>query len=104
MVSKTPPLQGRGWGGAGPSSSEPVTSPTPDPSPEGEGLSLPRAAALLTPIPPPPRLDADPLPAHALGIPREPLLLGPERSVPPAYEALLQRRLAHEPVAYIMRS
>jgi release factor glutamine methyltransferase len=39
--------------------------------------------------------------AHALGISREALLLGPEREAPPTFEALLQRRLAHEPVAYI---
>lgn len=49
-----------------------------------------------------PRLDAELLMAHALGISREDLLLrrldGP---APDAFEALLARRLAYEPVAYI---
>jgi release factor glutamine methyltransferase len=49
-----------------------------------------------------PRLDAELLMAHALGVSREDLLLhhldGP---VPDAFEALLARRLAYEPVAYI---
>jgi release factor glutamine methyltransferase len=49
-----------------------------------------------------PRLDAELLMAHALGISREALLLhrldGP---APDAFDALLARRLAHEPVAYI---
>ncbi|MFD1613306.1 peptide chain release factor N(5)-glutamine methyltransferase [Sphingomonas tabacisoli] len=48
-----------------------------------------------------PRLDAELLLAHALGISREALLLGPERSIPAAFDTLLRRRLAHEPVAYI---
>ncbi|WP_232328847.1 MULTISPECIES: peptide chain release factor N(5)-glutamine methyltransferase [Sphingomonas] len=59
------------------------------------------AARRLAPISPTPRLDAELLLAHALGISREALLLGPGRPVPPAFEALLRRRLAHEPVAYI---
>jgi UDP-N-acetylmuramoylalanine--D-glutamate ligase len=41
-----PPLQGRGWGGAGPSNSERVTSPTPNPSPKGEGLVIADPLAL----------------------------------------------------------
>ncbi|GAO39830.1 putative protein-(Glutamine-N5) methyltransferase [Sphingomonas changbaiensis NBRC 104936] len=60
-----------------------------------------RATHLLTPISPTPRLDAELLLAHALGISREALLLGPERSVPSGFEPLIRRRLAHEPVAYI---
>jgi release factor glutamine methyltransferase len=48
-----------------------------------------------------PRLDAELLLAHALGITREALLLGGDRPTPLAFETLLQRRLAHEPVAYI---
>jgi release factor glutamine methyltransferase len=53
-------------------------------------------------ISPTPRLDAELLLAHALGIPREALLLDPQRNVPrAAFETLLQRRQAHEPVAYI---
>ena len=75
--------------------------PHPNPSPEGEGLSLARASALLASVSPTPRLDAELLLAHALGISREALLLGPSREIPPSFEALLRRRLAHEPVAYI---
>jgi release factor glutamine methyltransferase len=63
--------------------------------------ALAKAAALLTPISPTPRLDAELLLAQALGISRETLLLGPDRPVPSDFEALLRRRLAHEPVAYI---
>jgi release factor glutamine methyltransferase len=62
---------------------------------------LRKAVELLTPISPTPRLDAELLLAHALGISREALLLGPDRPVPPDFDALLRRRLAHEPVAYI---
>ncbi|WP_079731230.1 peptide chain release factor N(5)-glutamine methyltransferase [Novosphingobium mathurense] len=49
------------------------------------------------------RLDAEVLMAHALGATRSELLLrhmgGP---VPAGYEALVMRRIAHEPVAYIV--
>jgi release factor glutamine methyltransferase len=72
----------------------------PQPLPQAGG-ELARAAQLLAAISPTPRLDAELLLAHALGISREALLLGPDRPVPPDFEALLQRRLAHEPVAYI---
>jgi release factor glutamine methyltransferase len=49
------------------------------------------------------RLDAELLMAHALGIEREALLLGdPDRSAPAGFEALVERRLAHEPVAYVI--
>ena len=47
------------------------------------------------------RLDAELLFAHALGITREALLLDPARAIPPGFDALVQRRLAHEPIAYI---
>jgi len=48
------------------------------------------------------RLDAEVLMAHALGLPREDMLLGRLDGDPPdAFEALLARRLAHEPIAYI---
>jgi release factor glutamine methyltransferase len=72
----------------------------PQPLPQAGG-ELARAAQLLAAFSPTPRLDAELLLAHALGISREALLLGPDRPVPPDFEALLQRRLAHEPVAYI---
>lgn len=49
-----------------------------------------------------PRLDAEMLMAHALGLNRNELLLrARDLATPPEFDALLQRRLAHEPVAYI---
>lgn len=49
------------------------------------------------------RLDAELLLAHALGVERDALLLGDqERPAPDSFEPLLRRRLAHEPVAYIV--
>lgn len=60
------------------------------------------AAMLLGDIGETPRLDAELLMAHALGISREALLLGRlDGPVPPGFAALLARRLAHEPIAYI---
>ena len=82
------------------------TVPTPDPSPEGEGgirATLTTATTRLAPITPTPRLDAELLMGHALGIEREALLLDPARfAVPASFAALIDRRLAHEPVAYIV--
>ena len=50
-----------------------------------------------------PRLDAELLMAHALGVERERLLLDPPHGPAPAeFGALVARRLAHEPVAYIV--
>jgi release factor glutamine methyltransferase len=48
-----------------------------------------------------PRLDAELLLAHALGITRDALLLDPDRTVPPGFAALVERRAGGEPVAYI---
>jgi release factor glutamine methyltransferase len=49
-----------------------------------------------------PRLDAELLMAHALGVEREALLLADQSSEPPpAFEPLLARREAGEPIAYI---
>ncbi|WP_420801942.1 peptide chain release factor N(5)-glutamine methyltransferase [Sphingomonas cavernae] len=49
-----------------------------------------------------PRLDAELLMAHALGVSREDVLLGRAGSVAPArFEALVERRLTGEPLAYI---
>jgi release factor glutamine methyltransferase len=49
-----------------------------------------------------PRLDAELLMAHALGIEREVLLLGGlDRPAPDQFEALVVRRAAGEPLAYI---
>jgi release factor glutamine methyltransferase len=50
-----------------------------------------------------PRLDAEVLLAHAFGIERDELLLHPPAGpVPTSFAALLQRRCAGEPVAYIV--
>jgi release factor glutamine methyltransferase len=50
-----------------------------------------------------PRLDAELLMAHALGVEREEMLLGDmARDAPAAFEALIARREAGEPVAYIV--
>ncbi|WEK44261.1 MAG: peptide chain release factor N(5)-glutamine methyltransferase [Candidatus Sphingomonas colombiensis] len=49
-----------------------------------------------------PRLDAELLLAHALGITRERLLLTlGDHGAPPPFAELVERRAAHEPVAYI---
>jgi len=64
---------------------------------------LTSAAAELAAISDTPRLDAELLMAHALGIPRDKLLLwGMERAVPAEFAPLLARRMRHEPVAYII--
>ncbi|MET0308304.1 MAG: peptide chain release factor N(5)-glutamine methyltransferase [Sphingomonas sp.] len=49
-----------------------------------------------------PRLDAELLMAHALGVERDALLLRHlDDAVPGGFDALVARRLAHEPIAYI---
>lgn len=49
------------------------------------------------------RLDAELLMANALGVERDALLLGDQdQSAPDSFEALVERRLTHEPVAYIL--
>ena len=64
--------------------------------------ALAEATARLSPVSGSPRLDAELLMAHALGISREELLLARlSDPAPPAFEGLVRRRLAHEPVAYI---
>jgi len=61
------------------------------------------AARRLEGISATPRLDAELLMAHALGLSREDLLLrGAQGEAPAAFDALVARRLAHEPVAYIL--
>lgn len=47
------------------------------------------------------RLDAELLFAHAAGITREQLLLNPPADVPATFAALVERRAAQEPIAYI---
>ncbi len=61
------------------------------------------AAQVLEGISESARLDAEYLMAHALGVERDRLLLDPTRyQTPDAYGALIQRRLAQEPAAYIV--
>lgn len=40
--------------------------------------------------------------AHALGLSREAMLMGPDRDVPASFEALVDRRAMSEPLAYIV--
>ncbi|MGW8278399.1 peptide chain release factor N(5)-glutamine methyltransferase [Sphingomonas aurantiaca] len=79
-------------------------SPPPNPLPQaGGGVSeaIATAAARFT-FSATPRLDAELLMAHALGVERNAILLDPTRyAVPAAFAALVERRLRHEPIAYI---
>lgn len=72
----------------------------------GEGdvrAALRDAASRLAETSDTPRLDAELLMAHALGVEREALLLDPTRFVvPQSFAGLIERRLAHEPIAYIV--
>lgn len=64
--------------------------------------ALNAAAAALADVSPTARLDAELLMAHALGQTREAMLLsGLQGDVPADFDALVTRRLAHEPMAYI---
>lgn len=61
------------------------------------------ATAALAPTSDTARLDAEVLMAHALGVTRSELLLRHTRdAVPGIFDALVARRQAHEPVAYIV--
>lgn len=65
--------------------------------------TLRNAARALESVSESPRLDAELLLAHALGVSRSELLLRHQGApVPPTFAALLERRLAHEPIAYIL--
>ncbi len=64
--------------------------------------ALAEAAARLGEVSDTPRLDAELLLAHALGLTRDALLLGGDGPVPPAFDTLLARRLAREPVSQIV--
>src|SRR3546814_1597026 len=82
--------------------SQPAAGPPPRAGEDRVRTVLAAAATHLAPISATPRLDAELLMAHALGITREELLLGHlDDPAPPAFTALLARRLTHEPVAYI---
>lgn len=64
--------------------------------------ALADATARLAPVSDTPRLDAELLMAHALATTREAMLLARlDEDVPAGFAALVARRLAHEPVAYI---
>jgi release factor glutamine methyltransferase len=64
--------------------------------------ALAEAAARLAAVSDTARLDAELLMAHALGIDRDTMLLHRlDETAPASFPALLDRRLAHEPVAYI---
>jgi release factor glutamine methyltransferase len=64
--------------------------------------ALAEAAARLAGSSETARLDAEVLMAHALGVERDILLLQRlDEAAPAGFEALVQRRLAHEPIAYI---
>lgn len=76
---------------------------TEPPTFAGVAESLRTATNLLTGISDTPRLDAELLMAHALGIERQDVLLDPARyEVPELYALLVARRMAHEPIAYIV--
>ena len=76
---------------------------TETPTFAGVAESLRTATNLLTGISDTPRLDAELLMAHALGVERSALLLDPARyEVPELYAHLIARRMAHEPIAYIL--
>ena len=65
--------------------------------------AIARAAVDLAAVSPTPRLDAELLMAHALATPRDALLLGRlDDPAPATFAALVERRLRHEPVAYIV--
>jgi len=64
--------------------------------------ALAGAAERLAAMSETPRLDAELLMAHALGVSRENLLLGHlDATAPDGFAPLIERRLRHEPVAYI---
>lgn len=76
---------------------------TETPTFAGVAESLRTATNLLTGISDTPRLDAELLMAQALGVERSALLLDPARyEVPELYAHLIARRMAHEPIAYIL--
>ena len=61
------------------------------------------ATARLASVSDTPRLDAELLASHALGLSRQAMILAmPRLAVPDDGEALIARRLAHEPLAYII--
>ena len=81
-----------------------MTCPPPTPPASGRGVraTLAEATQHLTVVSDTPRLDVELLMAHALGTTREQLLLRHlDDPTPATFTALIDRRLTHEPVAYI---
>jgi release factor glutamine methyltransferase len=77
-----------------------LTDIFPAETPVNAGLTL--AAQMLVPVSDSPRLDAELLMAYALEINRSELLLRQrELAVPARFAGLIERRIRHEPVAYI---
>jgi release factor glutamine methyltransferase len=71
-------------------------------TPQTVAQAIRDGAALLGTIADNPRLEARLLLAHALGVTRNDLIREPQRTVDPGpYQALLTRRIAHEPIALI---
>ncbi len=67
--------------------------------------ALTEATARIAAVSDSPRLDAELLAAHALGCTRETMLLARlDDPAPAGFGALVERRLTHEPVAYITGS
>jgi len=65
-------------------------------------LALAEAAARIARISETPRLDAELLMAHALGLPRNRMLLAHlDDRVPDGFASLVERRMQHEPVAHL---
>ena len=64
--------------------------------------ALREATVALTRVGPTPRLDAELLMAHAIGVPRNRMVMSHlDDAVPQDFGALLARRLEHEPVAHL---
>ena len=84
----------------------PPNSPPTRPASASDVRRVLNAAARgLADVSPTPLLDAELMMAHAMGLSREDLLLRHlDAPAPNAFDALLARRLAHEPVAYITGS
>ena len=69
------------------------------------GEAIRAAAETLAPVSDTARLDAELLMAHLFGVTRSELLLRHMRDpAPPGFAALVERRVGHEPVAYITGS
>ena len=82
-----------------------VTGPPPAPPASGRGVRVALVDAAGRIASATPRLDAELLMAHALGVSHQDLLLKHLGDPAPAcFDALVERRLAHEPVAYITGS